>query len=33
VKRTFLVLLGIGLVALFIKELPDFRRYLRIERM
>lgn len=32
-KRVLLLLLGLGVVALIIKELPDVRRYLRIERM
>jgi hypothetical protein len=31
--KKVLLLFGLALVALFIKELPDLRRYLRIERM
>jgi hypothetical protein len=33
VKGKWLLLLGLAFLVLLIKELPDIRRYLRIERM
>jgi hypothetical protein len=33
VRRWWLILVAVAFVVLFIKELPDFRRYLKIEMM